>query len=1798
MTKLKLNFYKIMIILLVSTMILPVEIYNIPNTLLGYSRSPEHYNNDDNTETMISSNLETYNHTGKYIEQVSLNVDRYGNLSINGIINWSSLDFGLTLTAPEYNGKYIVFFIAMREKRTPDIFDYYNISKVDYYLGITTMSVIDPELVLKHSKFIVNDVKVAFGIQNLDYLGKFPFMHRGRFPYETTNFYADMLLYIFGGNYSGMVNFNYFTELFRNTMPKGLGDVFTDTVINSAEYASLGWLIYNVVSEEIQKELIIQLEYPHYYNFSAPNNFTLDILNLFNVQKINSTSLGIAHEIYSTMEIYLANCKFLNYSYMDSEFVEFKPPSKLIYTLLDYEPSWRGLKELVNLTVNFSNPLNKLELLKPKDEVIDNSSIRALFQNPEDVDHLYLHIWKKSDYIINHNSKLYQNYLPPDVSYELTNALDFSNLDNKSLNITDFDACIDSKNNIHVVYSKETSPGSDREVFYANFSNNKWTTVQITDDDLQQQNVKITLDDLNTVHICYEQISLDTEIMYVNNSGGNFNTPISVSQNPGNNDYNPIITSTGTNVYVIWTNQTSIYYRIYYIGGVIGPIHNITNSNSQCTAINAAINTSNVIHLLVFNYTTNISGYISHTVSILRTSKFKAIYNYSKDISGVKYCDIKVDSNNDVHIIYYGENNDLQYFNISSGGQWNSKINLTDNGNSTKDFACSLAFDSKDNVIISYLREGSPIESHLYNLSSMTDKRIYIYNGKSPNNSIILIDSKNKGILITSVLVIRPKLHKGVVFQFINDTWFTSLKNEFLYNLDNGDYVFELELITNNQSQSVLTDITINNTIELNAEILEPVQGYKSSHSFETINISVNITSGPVNISIVYLFMYCWQQNSYLTGFRRFVFNWSTFNNSEQRIPVIYRFQWSTNALFKTGNYTIVIYIIDKNNVTLELNREIYIIANGVGIQDPQDGDVITGTKKLILSTYLGSGCSVFGTTGLIMGQFFVSVLRSNNLDPIVIESYQEVYITGIFLLGSIEGDLVSSDLEDGEYILLPSLIITDGVNQLYIDFWENITIINITNPTPLVVNPGSNWSNIFDIFVLNFTLAGSINTGPDSTPHMSYMIHSTSKYIPILHQYSLSMLYMGAPWASGITTAEHKGLLYWNKTKSIWEINRTANFYGQNDSGWATYNVQDDDYILTVIRYTNKTYWGGLGGYGNFEFITPDTLLTTMNPEKLTCTIYSPQLNDTIENSLIINATFSEPYGHLIDVNSVKAEIYIHNGSQNNHQFITSITLAYNPLTDCYDGIASIGNISSQYLQVIVSGTIGEKNFEQVGIMNYTFIRSKYSPDGIAPIVPANINATAQTDRTILLEWVNSTSTDVETFIIFRNSTEFNPYILKILPSSKLNYTDFQVSEGVLYRYWIIAIDDNGMVSNYISTTEIPDKTPPSINLITPENMKFYNKILLINASIIEDYHLIDKAYCILSNSTWTSKMIYLKNNIGNYYYNDTINTSNYNDGLYNLTVYSNDTIGNLNSQSISIYFDNSVPIVENIYSPIENHAYHPNLTITVLVTDLAGVNTTWAYITNNTYNATVILSRVGSTDIWTGVWKNISGQLYSDGKYNISILANDTLSNGYIRTPNRSFYIDSNIPIIEEPINSPENGFYYKEYVLINASISDPNGIDKAWCEIKNGSGWIDNITLNTQGGDIYANNWTTAGIVADGEYQLIVFANDTTGSVAESSTYIIYVDNTLPTSVMVSRVTDNWTNPHDSQNNDTEFRDLLIIYASYYEENINSVEFYNGTNLLGINKTATTNEAIWKWKVTVQRNNVQLKVKVIDK
>ena len=1787
------KIYNFIILALMVSTILPFQLFYSGIFVSNTVSTPKSFKETTNQGINTNYNYETYNKTGKFYESVNINVDRYGNLTFDGIFNWTNLDFGLDLSLPQYNGKYAVFFIVQKHLDKYDLFDYYDLPKPDYFIGIATSSLISPKIALDHCNILIKDFENAFGIPKVNYLGKFPFQSRGTFPYNPKNYNSNLMTYIFGNNFSGLINFDYFFSKFKNDVPHGLSDIFSQNAINSASKADLQWIILNNAGKPVQKMTTIHMDYTNFFNFGTLNNFTLDIFDVLNLSKISAASQGIANELYSTIMLYLENCGVQNFSYQNNKFVDFDEPSKLTYTLLDYEPSWRGIGELKELKVNFSNPINDIRLLSPNSEINTSIPIRVKFTNPKKVDSLELNVWKPKDFYINQNVWSKFNNIPPEAKFSLSNVYDFSNFNDDSKDVLYFDACLDSHNNIHVVYSKRVKP-TTFDVFYQKFNGTNWEVVQITNNTFNDTFVAIATDSLDNVHIAFTEENPTETIMYVNNTNGNFGVPIAISH--GINNKFPILLNSGTSIYAIWSNGTNINYRGIFLGGILGSIVNITNMNNLM-AISADLDSSMVFHLLAVNFSSPYRFcYLNYSMISGKTSEIK-ILNEFTDSRYSTYGYIKIDSNNNKHIIYSGENDDIQYFNISSSGIWSNKNNITNNGNKTSDFACSIAIDITGNILISYLEQNTEILSFIYNVSSSVKKEIYMHECTQPNYTKLLIDSHNNGHLISMTSVNKSIMHKGVVYQMTNDTWFSSMLNKVnFYNIPNGNYIFEIKLYSQGYSQEITKEIKINYNVSLQAEILNPVEGYISKKHFELINITINVTSGPVNISTIKVYSYTWLQLNYLYGIRKFVSNWSTINETNLKPSVIYRFQWSTDWLFQTGNYTIVVVIFDRNNVSLVLEREIYIKANGIGINDPKNGDLISGVKQLSAVSYVASGCTLYGAGFPLLGQFFISVLRLDNLDPYVPETYQEIYVTGIGA-GSLRGDLISSDLQNGEYLLLPSTLITDGADWLILEYWENTTIINVSNPTPITINHGSNWSNVQNIFMLNFTLSGSTNLGPEYTPYMSYSIYDPDKYVPNLHQSSLNLLYMGVPFAPAFLSAEHTGGLKWNNTKSIWEVNRTFQFMSSNDSGWATYNIEDQDYILTITRYTNNTFWGGLGGMGNFEFISPDTYITTNNPEKLKCYILTPSDNQTIENTLILNVSFSHPYNHYVGADSVSAYIFIYNGTNNPAQLITYDTLNYNPITDTYNGIITIGNISNQYLQIKVYGTINETDFKNVGIMNYTFIRSKYSPDGIPPNPPSDFNATAKPDGSVLLEWTNSTSPDVDRFIILRNSTEKNPYILKILPASDLSFVDFNVIEGTRYRYWILAMDNSSLISTRLNASEIPDSTPPIIQLLSPINNQYYNKYLLINASIIENIHKIDVVCAKIWNETWNSKYLFLRNTSNIYYMNDTFDTSLYSDGLYNLTLYANDTIGNINTQLISLYFDNSVPDIQEIYSPKKNKAYHANLTITTLITDLAGVYDVWAYVTNETYNATVILSRIGLTNIWTGIWENITGQLYTDGAYNISILANDVLGNGINRTLNRSFFIDSNIPYISEPIYSPINGFYYKDKVLINVSASDPNGISKVWCEISNKSGHIENVTLIHQVGDIYNANWSTLGLINDGEYHLVIYANDSTNSLAQSSTYIIFIDNTPPAIVEVSRVTDNWTITHDSLLGDSEFRDKIQIFGSYFEQNIYAVEFYNGSTLIGTNYTGTTTRATLKWNIVGLNGLAKLKIKVID-
>jgi len=134
-------------------------------------------------------------------------------------------------------------------------------------------------------------------------------------------------------------------------------------------------------------------------------------------------------------------------------------------------------------------------------------------------------------------------------------------------------------------------------------------------------------------------------------------------------------------------------------------------------------------------------------------------------------------------------------------------------------------------------------------------------------------------------------------------------------------------------------------------------------------------------------------------------------------------------------------------------------------------------------------------------------------------------------------------------------------------------------------------------------------------------------------------------------------------------------------------------------------------------------------------------------------------------------------------------------------------------------------------------------------------------------------------------------------------------------------------------------------------------------------------------------------------------ISTLDYIDGVYNLTILSNDTAGNRNDTAYvwGVIFDNTVPVIEaanftSVTTGARDRGNHSgrNLVINVSVYDLtADIGAVLFNITNsssNAQNATYTATRVGTTDVFR-TWINTTD--FVDGTYNITVYVNDTAGN-----------------------------------------------------------------------------------------------------------------------------------------------------------------------------------------------------------
>ncbi|MBA2853824.1 parallel beta-helix repeat protein [Methanococcus maripaludis] len=202
---------------------------------------------------------------------------------------------------------------------------------------------------------------------------------------------------------------------------------------------------------------------------------------------------------------------------------------------------------------------------------------------------------------------------------------------------------------------------------------------------------------------------------------------------------------------------------------------------------------------------------------------------------------------------------------------------------------------------------------------------------------------------------------------------------------------------------------------------------------------------------------------------------------------------------------------------------------------------------------------------------------------------------------------------------------------------------------------------------------------------------------------------------------------------------------------------------------------------------------------------------------------------------------------------------------------------------------------------------------------------------------------------------------------------TNEEFNEG-LYSVKIYAIDLAGNVNSTENVTFRVDLTDPVITVNTEEGAYFNNGSNVLNFTVDEDY--IDSVTAFNGSSE-----ILLNNSTGNY-----LNANELADGVYNVTMYANDTASNKVNKTASFTVDTVNPEV-TFNSPVNG---------TTFTTSSAAINVTANDSLSNVSSVIAKIGNVGNVTLsFDGNYYTGNTETLSNGNYEITVYATDLAGN-----------------------------------------------------------------------------------------------------------------------------------------------------------------------------------------------------------
>jgi len=572
--------------------------------------------------------------------------------------------------------------------------------------------------------------------------------------------------------------------------------------------------------------------------------------------------------------------------------------------------------------------------------------------------------------------------------------------------------------------------------------------------------------------------------------------------------------------------------------------------------------------------------------------------------------------------------------------------------------------------------------------------------------------------------------------------------------------------------------------------------------------------------------------------------------------------------------------------------------------------------------------------------------------------------------------------------------------------------------------------------------------------------------------------------------------ILTWNNSDSL-VMNLTWQEFWFNATA-----LTPGDYNLTI------TTLNATGAYSsNISVTVNDTTV----PEVSASNFSSPLTGSNYSGVIVLNVS-------LVD-NGVLSAVYFNVTNSTGVQ--TNFVSSSNPSGSVWNTTLNTSALSDGVYNVTAytNDTYNNQN-NSAHVYSVTF-------DNTAPSIvfnesnPSN-NANFSTLNSTVINVTFSDATagiETVTFLVYNSTSQFNSTSFSDSGvTHTLNLTS--LPDGV-YTYNVTVNDSSGNSNVTATRTFRVDTAVPIVaeaNFSSPLTGSNYSGVIVLNVSVTDATLGVFSVYFNVTNSTGVQTNFVSSSNPSGSVWNTTLNTGALSDGVYNITVYANDSQNNLNNSAhvYSLTFDNTAPsIVFNESSPLDNVNFSTlnSTVINVTFSDTtAGIET----VTFLVYNSTSQFNSTSFSDF--GVTHTLNLTSLPDGTYTYNVTVNDSSGNSNV-TATRTFRVDvSTAPNVSLPL-SPLSSTSYSGLLLLNVTISDIGGMSGVFFNVTNWSG-IQNATYTASN----IGNWWNATLntsnFPEGLYNITVWANDTNGNINNSVVVFgITFDNTAPTITLTS-------------------------------------------------------------------------------